>query len=72
MEQFAVVLSYEICRCRNENFGNTKYMCKFVRVSCCLVFYNIRLPTYVVVELKMTPNQTPIHGTTKLLHLCSR
>ena len=30
-------------------------MCKFVRVSCCLVFYNIRLPTYVVVELKMTP-----------------
>jgi hypothetical protein len=31
MEQFAVVLSYEICRCRNENFGNSKYMCKFVR-----------------------------------------
>lgn len=30
-------------------------MCKFVRVSCCLVFYNIRLPNYVVVELKMTP-----------------
>ena len=28
------VLSYEICRCRNENFGNSKYMCKFVRVSC--------------------------------------
>ena len=31
MELFAVVLSYEICRCRNENFGNSKYMCKFVR-----------------------------------------
>ena len=55
MEQFAVVLSYEICRCRNENFGNSKYMCKFVRVSCFLVFYNIRLPTYIVVELKRTP-----------------
>lgn len=26
-----------------------------MRISCCLVFYNIRLPTYVVVELKMTP-----------------
>lgn len=47
-------------------------ICVNLCVSCCLVFYNIRLPTYVVVELKMTPNQTPIHGTTKLLHLCSR
>ncbi len=30
-------------------------ICVNLCVSCCLVFYNIRLPTYVVVELKRTP-----------------
>ena len=34
MEHCAAVPSYEICRCCNENFENSKYMCKFVRVSC--------------------------------------
>lgn len=30
-------------------------ICVNLCVSCCLVFYKIRLPTYVVVELKRTP-----------------
>ena len=34
MEHCAAVPSYEICRCRNENFGKQKFMCKFVRISC--------------------------------------